>query len=140
RSGLPAEWTEAKVGETRSQTHAAVLGRILTTGNDLDATDYYRQHKAETTGADQAAAERDLEEGSLRGESQRQTARILETATTRNEAAAMARESIADPKVQDEVVRRIDDHFSRSRTAQREQQEDLYLQSTNLLDANTGAR
>lgn len=138
RNGLPSEWTEAKVAETRSKTHASVLARILADGNDLDASEYYKKHKDEMTGADQTAAERDLQEGSLRGESQRQAARVIEQASNRQEAADIARATIKDPKVLDEVIRRIDDHFSRVRTAQREQQEDFYLQATNILDNNTG--
>lgn len=137
RLGKPAEWVRLKLEDTQSKTHAKVINRMLANGQDLTAKTYFDSVKQELTGADSAVLEKSLEEGTLRGESQRQTDTIMAKTDSRGEALEQAKK-IKDPKLRDEVEQRVNQSWTERKQVQKEAQDSLYLQSTNMLD-NAGA-
>jgi hypothetical protein len=137
RNGLPKEWVDRRVGEAASDTHLAVIDRMLNNGLDTAAKDYYAAHKAEVSGEDVAKVEKALQEGTLRGESQR-AADVILTKHKDRQAAVAAAEKISKPELRDATVERVRRHFSEQREAMHARQEQLYLHSANLLDAAPG--
>lgn len=134
RQGLPDDSREAKKKEVVSQIHTGVLSRMLANGEDLAASKYYAANKADITGAAQTKLEGALEEGSIRGESQRQADKILRQSGIDRRSALDATRSIEDPRVRDETARRINQYFSEKATDDREQREADMLTATNIVE------
>ena len=108
RLGQSPDQVEALVGKSHSAIHAGVVDRLLATNHDLDAKAYFAQVRSQITdGATLERLERAVDEGSVRGESQRQTERILAATSTLKDARALAK-TIADPQVQDDVLSRLE--------------------------------
>ena len=137
RLGLPNEYVKAKTDLVKSNTHAQVVDRMLANGEDLRAQAYYRQVKDQVLGSKAAQLERALEEGSLRGESQRQSDQIMSLGLSMDESLKKAR-SINDPKVRDETVRRLKGRFQEQAAVQAATKEKLYLEAVNLVEQNRG--
>lgn len=133
RHGLPNEWIALKSSETLSKTHFDVTARYLANGQDLAAKKYFDTHKEEFTGADATSLEKALEEGSVRGESQRTTDKIMASGKTRAESMSEARK-VSDPKVREATEQLVARRFEEKAAEQRALQADLYLQSTNMLE------
>ncbi len=134
RNGLPPEWVENKLKDSTSKTHGSVISRMLANGQDLDAKKYYDAHKDLFTGADAAAIEKDLEEGSLRGESQRQSDLIFEKFGSSMSTAMDKAREIEDPKLRDEVTSRLKDRFQMREVERRQSVENLHKSATDIID------
>jgi hypothetical protein len=89
------------------------------------------------TGTDSATMEKALEEGSLRGVSQRNADAIYAKGLPRLEAMELAAQ-IKDPKQRDETERRVSQKYDIKKAAEQDTRNDLYLKSTNLIDSNPG--
>lgn len=137
RNGLPEEWVKLKATDATSKTHSAVITRMLNNDQDIQAKEYFTANKENLTGADVTVLEKSLEEGTLRGESQRQTDAIVAKTDNRSVALEEARQ-ITDPKLRDEVERRVNQTFGERKAAEAEYRNDLYLQATNILDNSKG--
>lgn len=137
RLGEPDEQIAEQINQAVSQTHVGVISRMLANEEDLNAKAYYDKHKIEISGADTVNVEKSLEEGSARGESQRQADAIVRKYPDR-QAALDEVDKIKDPKVRDMTEERVNSFFSRKRQALTEMREDLYMQSTNIIDAHPG--
>jgi hypothetical protein len=137
RLGEPEEQIAEQINQAVSQTHVGVISRMLANEEDLNAKAYYDKHKIEISGADTVNVEKSLEEGSARGESQRQADAIVRKYPDRQTALDQVGK-IKDPKVRDMTEERVNAFFSRKRQALTEMREDLYMQSTNLIDAHSG--
>lgn len=133
RNGKSQAWVDEKVADSVSKTHASVITRMLANDQDLTASAYFKNFKDKIVGSDIASVEKSLEEGTLRGDSQRKADAIMQTATTRKDGLDAAR-GITDPKVRDAVETRINQRFSEIEQAKTEQRNDLYLKATNILD------
>ena len=139
RNGLPDEKIERLTTEAISKTHVGVINRMLANDQDMSASSYYANHKVEVSGADVADVENALQEGSLRGNSQREADRLTKTHDDRTSALEEAKK-ITDPKLRDEVYRRVNQEFDQRREIKRETQDNLYLRAVNIIDANPGKR
>lgn len=139
RNGLPAEWVKVKTEEARSKTHESVINRMLSNGQDMQASKYFKENKENITGADQASLEKILEEGSLRGESQRRTDSIMTKFGTMTEALEDAKK-INDPKLRDAVVARVKDEFSLKKVADAQAREQMFNDAANVIEKNGGNR
>lgn len=137
RNGLPPEWLKMKVQESESKTHVGVINAMLTDGNDIMADSYYKANKAMIAGADSASIGKALEEGSLRGASQRNADEIMAKNLPLAEALKKARK-IPDPKLRDETERRVKQYYSAKDTAEKMDAEDRYLNAVNLMERNKG--
>lgn len=137
RNGLPQEWIDTQTADVASKTHRMVIEKLLSKDRDEDAQKYADSVSGEIVGADSIAVDKALDEGSTRGASQRQADQIVADTTSRREALDSAK-TIKDAKVRDLVESRINHHYDEVREIQREEQDKLYLQSTNMLDAHPG--
>lgn len=138
RQGLPADWVEEKTTDAVSKTHTGVISQMLAAQQDVAAEAYYKKNKDDVSGPDQISAERALQEGTLRGESQRQADAIVGDADDQPEALEAARD-IKDPKLRDMTTERINQHYSQNKAALRNAQDDVYQKSALLVDQNPTA-
>lgn len=137
RNGAPAEAIKLQVQNARSQVHAGIISRYLNQGDDREAKAYFEQHKESLTGTDTARLEKDLEVGSLRGESQRLSDEIFSQSPSLSQALEKARR-IEDPELRDETTRRIQQNFQMKDAIDRDNQEKRSINISNLLDQNQG--
>lgn len=133
RNGLPEEWMKGKIDEVTSKTHVSVINRMLVNDQDLTAKSYFDEHKPYIAGSDISAVEKVLEEGSLRGESQRQSDKIMATTDTMSEAIESSKK-VEDPKLRDAIVDRIKDNYSLRKVADEERRTQLYQGAANIVE------
>ena len=133
RKGESEEVYKNNLNEAKSKTHSAIISRMVNTGDDLLASKYYKQVGDQLTGTDKAAMEKILEEGSLRGESQRKSDMILNENLPMTDSLEKARQ-IEDPKLRDEVVQRVKQRFQESKMAEEQDIENLHRRSADVLD------
>jgi len=120
RSGLSDNdpIVQERMEEETSRTHAGIVDRMLSNGDDLDAKKYFDENKSSFRGETAANLEKALEEGSIRGESQRQSLSIASKYGSLNQALADV-DKIEDPKLQDETRRRVKERFGDRASAKR---------------------
>jgi len=132
-NGLPPEWLKLKTSEATSKTHSTVITRMLNNGEDQLAKKYFESNKQSLTGADTTVIEKSLEEGTLRGESQRKTDELMRTQSTWKERMDAAKK-IEDPKVRDEVDRRLKTEMQTEKALDAEREENIARQATNIIE------
>ena len=133
RNGFGTEYVKQKTAQVRSDTHVGVVERMLANGQDMTAKAYLDRVKPEIAGDDIAKVEKWLEEGALRGQSQRDADTIMSTTTTR-EAALEKAKSISDPKLRDAVEERVNRYYTLRKEADREQREQTMTDAANIID------
>lgn len=135
RKGLPEDWTKRKIAEATSKAHAGVITRMLANGDDKTASEYYAANK-EDIKTGNAPLEKALEEGSLRGESQRQTDAILAQHGAKDDRtdALAAAKAIKDPKIRDLAEERVNKYFTERQNAETERLNKMYVSATNVVD------
>lgn len=138
RTGKPAEWLQQQALQAASDTHVAVIDRLLANDQDVAAKTYRDAHADEIVGAHAATLDKALEEGSSRAESQRQSDAILQAGGTLTEQVAKARE-IENPRVRDLVEQRVRRTDSENKAAQREAAEASMVTAGNIIDQTRDA-
>lgn len=133
RQGLPPEMAKLQLDDVTSKTHAGVLTRMLSNGQDLKAKEYFEMNRTGLTGAEAAHMEKALEEGTLRGESMRQSDALISSSADMSEALAGARK-IEDPKVRDAATDRIKSYYASKRAAENERDENIMREAGNIID------
>jgi hypothetical protein len=136
RNGKGQDWLNERITDSWSKTHLGVIHQYLAGGADQPAQAYFDKNKAELSGPDMIAAKHGLEEGTLRGESQRKADDILATAKDRNDALQVLRDNVDDPKLRDMTEDRINKFFGEQKQAQAEAQKDVYEKAALLVDQN----
>lgn len=127
RNGLPPETVEQKVAAARSAVHVGIVDRMLSNGQDQDATKYFNEHKGEIAGEKIADVEKALELGSTLGKGMRNADGILygpKPVSSRKEAYERAR-AIEDPKERQATEQRLDLEFARRDRDERDRYEQL---------------
>jgi hypothetical protein len=120
-NGRSPEWTEMALKTAESQTHKDVIERLLANGEDQAASTYFSKVKESLKGDDATDLEKALEEGSLRGNSQRLSDEIIVKHGSLGSALKAVRQ-IEDPKLRDAVQDRVRSEFSI-----REQENNKYI-------------
>lgn len=133
REGRSPEWVKLKTEEASSKTHSSVIQRMLSTGNDQMADKYFQEHKGEIDGGDIANVEKALEEGTLRGNAQRETDKIVASTKTLQQALEETRK-IEDPKLRDETNSRVKTYYAEKKMAENDAKEDAYINATNIIE------
>ncbi len=132
-AGKPAALVQLEIQDARSKTHSEVVNRMLANGQDLTAKAHFEKNRDMFTGEDAEHLEKALKEGSLRGESQRQSDAIL--ARTSDMPTAMAKaKAIQDPQVRDAVSERLKSEFGIKKQAQDQRVENLHRLATDIID------
>lgn len=140
RNGKPPEWVANRLREVESKTHMAVLERMLAGGHDLLAKSYYEANKDGFSVADdEKRAVSLLEEGSVRGESQRISDGILGQAKNLTEAISKTKE-VSDPKLRDAVMDRVRQGWELKKSAEKDYQNSLYEEAVRYVDSSPGKK
>lgn len=116
RMGLPPEEVQHQQMDAESKTHAGVIERMLANSQDLAASAYYKEVKGNVLGTDAIQLEKALEEGTVRGQSQRGAADIYNKNHDLSSALAQV-DKIADPRVQDATRERVKQRFQEKEEA-----------------------
>jgi hypothetical protein len=110
-NGRSPEWTEMTLKKIESDTHKDVMERMLANGEDMKASIYFQTVKESLTGDTATALEKSLEEGSLRGNSQRIVDGLVQKHGSLTSAMREVRQ-IEDPKLRDYTQDRLKSEFS----------------------------
>lgn len=116
RNGLPPEAVKQQLMDATSKTHEGVINRMLANGQDLAASKYYKEVKPLILGSDATQLEKALEEGTIRGSSQREALAIVGKGDDLT-ASMQAVDKIKDPKIQDATRERVKQRFQERETA-----------------------
>lgn len=133
RGGLSPEAAMMRLKDAESKTHEAVVQRMLANGQDMAASEYYKGIKGSMTAEDTIQLEKALEEGTLRGESQRQAMAI----TSRHgglQGALSEVDKIQDPKIQDATRDRVKQRFAEREQAKNYAQEQAFHRSYEIAE------
>jgi len=138
RNGYPDNdpITLQKLEQAASKTHSAIVERMLGMGDDLQAKAYFDSVKAQGgqfTGQDMVSVEKALEEGSVRGQSERNAKAIYSQHTDMAQALREA-DAIDNVKVKDETRRRIKERFADADSSRRDSNEKNHINALNILD------
>lgn len=133
RKWVGSDTYNEKLMEVHSGTNSAVIERLLNTGKDLTAKQFYDDHKAEFTAGDRAKLERVLEEGSYRGEALRKSREIIGQSDDLKDALTRV-DKINDPELVRRVREGVTQHYSDQVHATKLRQDAIFEKSVNLLD------
>lgn len=137
RLGLPPEKAQLMLQESKSKTHSQIIERMLVSGNDLEADAYAKSNKDQFTGQDSLRVEKLLEDGSLRGGSQRFTDDVMKRGLTMSQALEEAK-SIENPKLRDAAASRVREEFQIQKIAREDQQTKIFENASNILESAKG--
>lgn len=137
KQGMPSEVIDQKVKEAKSTTLTGVVDRMLVNGQDIAAKAFYDQHKDSITAANAITLEKALETGSMRGESQRQSDKIVNDNDNLSDALDDAR-AIKDPKLRDETTKRVKEYFADQQTAQKTDDDNNFRDASDIIENNGG--
>jgi hypothetical protein len=134
RKGLPAQWVKLKLQDSESKTHAGIVKKYLADNNDVDAEKYFAANKDGFTAGDLEDVQTDLQEGVLRGKSQRSSDFLFDKyQSSMSQAVAEARK-IEDPRLRDETINRLKDNYALKERADNERVENLHRSATDIID------
>jgi hypothetical protein len=139
RKGYDGTQTKALLTDIESQTHSSVMQSLLSKGDDLAAKAYYDKTKSSLSAKDGIHMEKILEEGSTRGESQRQADEITSKAGSLKTAYDEARE-IENPKVREATIQRIKEHFTIKESSDQMQREGMTRNAFQSLEQSKGLK
>jgi len=138
RNGESSDVIKEKINASVSQTHMAVIDRMLNNDQDMLAKQYFEQIKKQITGQDIASVEKSLQTGTLRGESQRQTEKIMAKVSTLTEARSEARK-IENPELQDMIISRLESRFKELNDLEQQDKDNMFFNAFEMMKENKGA-
>ena len=133
RNGMGPEEITQKVSSAVSKTHANVIGEMLVNDQDLTAQAYYKANKDSIKGDELTNVEKQLETGSLRGQSQRFVDDVFKRGLSESQAIEEARK-VQDPKLKDALYERVKMEFNIRESANKKKLEDYHVSALNLID------
>jgi hypothetical protein len=138
KQGAANEVIEQKVREQASVAHASIIERFINNDEDMAAAEYFKANKDFITdGETRVRIEKALEDGSLRGESQRQSDAIMSQGLSMTKALEEVKK-IEDPKLRDLVQDRLRGDYALKEAARRDALEKSHINSLNILDQSGG--
>lgn len=139
KMGIPRDsdqFKELLIGNA-SKTHSGVITRMVNNEQDMQAKEYFESNKESLSGQDLIQAEKLVEAGTLRFESQKKSEEITKSSPSYKDALESVR-SIEDPKLKDETRKRVESYFSEQARAAEFDQKKTYEDSFHLLDQSKG--
>ena len=125
KNGKSQEYIEEQTLVGTSKTHSGVINQMLDHDQFRSAKKYFRENKKEISAQDQDTLNDALEAGTLTGEAQEATDKIIAMGLSRQESLAEARK-IEDPKKRDETVRRVNARFDEFKITKTELEQKRY--------------
>jgi hypothetical protein len=135
--GASEEAIAQELQKSETDTHARVIESMLKSGNDQAASGYFAKVSERMDPDSRAAITAALEEGSLRGNSQRESDTILAAGGDRAAMLAKAR-AITDPKLRDQVVDRVERGLAENERALAQHREELFDTAAKSLEGASG--
>lgn len=126
-----------KEKEAASKVYAGIVDRMLATGDDLKAKEYYETVKTEMTAEDSKQILGSLKLGATRGEAQRVTDQITGKYQTLAEALAEAKK-LPYGEVRDQVNSRIKEHFSDLKLGEEERERGNFDAASEIIEKSGG--
>lgn len=123
-----------RVAEAHSVTNREVIRGLMNQGKDRAAQAYYDENKEQFTAQDRDVVEKLLDEGSTRRIAQRSAREIIANNPNDLGEAIKAVEKIDDPKIEQFTRDLVKQHFGDLQLAKKQDLDDLYLASTNMID------
>ncbi len=144
RRDIGKDETDRRVFAFRSGVHVGVVSRLIDRGQDRKAKLYFdtvtcRAEDSpegcvnEIDGRQLGQLEKQLDEGTTRGEAQRMTDDIMRQAESVPEAREMAR-AVTDPRVRDEVVTRVNRRIREEEDSTRDVDRQRMVDAGNAID------
>lgn len=133
RTGEAAEVTQQKLAAFTSNTHVAVIGRMLAAGEYRGAREYLEANRDDIAGTAMADVEKAVRAGGVRAESQAQADAIMAQHTDRTAALAAAR-AIDNPEVRDAVVQRVNARFDEMRAIEVERRQQAERDAADIIE------
>ncbi len=137
RRGQQLGWGQEQLNQAlrseESDLHYRAVNRMLAKGQDLAAESYFKQVEGRLDPDVATKLTKDLEEGSLRGASQRQALEITAHHYDLN-SAMNAVDKIDDPKVQDATRQRVKERFQERERSQDMSRERQFQNAWNILE------
>lgn len=134
RKGLPAAWVKLKLQDSESKTHAGITKKYLADGNDTAAEQYFKANQDGFTAADLEDVQTDLQEGVLRGKSQRASDVLFNKYSNSMSQAVSEARKIEDPRLRDETINRLKDNYALKEKADNERVENLHRGAADIID------
>lgn len=132
-AGLHQDVVKNEIQNIRSNTHSAVINRMLENNQDGLAKNYFEKNKADLTPDDFKNLNKSINTGTLRGESQRASDKIIVSTDSMSSALEEARK-IDNPELRDETARRVKDYYYTKKLAEEERNERLHKQAGQIID------
>lgn len=120
-----------------SKTYEAVLGRMLTNGQDQLAEAKFKEWRPMMLEEDAHGVEHAVEIGSTLGKAQRFSDDVVARGLSQPEALAEARK-IEEPKLRKATADEIENRYTQSRRAQKDEQDSLFMGASNQLLKSNG--
>ena len=133
RHGEPVEMATLRAKTAESKTHAKIIERIITNGDDIYAEDYFKKNESSMMDDEKTQALRLLEIGSTKGKSQRFTDDVMARGLSQS-AALKEASAIDNPKLREATEARIDRMFNLKREAEKEYQENIYANAVKQIN------
>jgi len=130
--GLGPEAIDAQVKAVQSKTHVGVIAQLLALEKDGEAKDYFEATKGQIAGEQLDQVTKALDEGTLRGQSQREADKIIAAGGTLTQQLEKAKD--LEPKLRDLVEQRLEHESNVSDKAQRDNDEARQLRAYDVLD------
>lgn len=146
RQGLDPEARKAfKLGET-TKFHVGVINQMLANEDNVSAKQYFKDNADEMTAESRRRLTPSMDEAGLRADAQAETDRIMNLKTgvsiTDDEITWTQRfeeaKKIKEPKLRDEVTRRLDTEFARQNRLERAADNDNYMSALNQVEDTKG--
>lgn len=134
RNGLPPEWVEKSVLESKSKTHAGIIERLLNENKDIEAKSWYEKNQDQLTEDQKTDLIKTLEVGSLRAEGMRRSDLLFNKYRNNMSQAFEEARQIDDPKLRDETMERLRGNFAIYERAEREKVENLHKTATDIIE------
>lgn len=139
RLGFGPAQIEKQVADVTSATHVGVIEQLLATEKDKAAKVYFEETRGQISGPAIARVERALEEGTIRGESQRKADAILAAGGTFTEQLDKVK-AIDDPKLRDATRERVEHQKAVDDRITRERDEQTLRGAYDLVDKSKDVR
>jgi len=134
RNGLPPEVVKMQLAEASSKTQSTIVERMLANGQDLAAKNYFDSTKDQMTSQDVVQLEKAVEEGSIRGESQRKGDAFWLQSGGDLKVALGSAKKIEDPKVREATEHRLRQMASDASAAERQSEEKYFNQAADIAE------
>lgn len=136
RHGIPQEVISQKIANVASETYAAVINSMISSGADQVAKDYYNSKKEYITKDLRVDIEKSIEEASILGDSQREADKLLLESKGDQNVAFTKAKNIKNPELRKSVEDRLEREFVRLRQVDRDIQERNFEVASQLTEQN----